>query len=145
MYDNTKITRKFNLFFFTKFYEINTFRRKLSQGVKEVWLNILYKTQRVSCNSQYPSLLDMMIVSISMRGWGAGQAYFCDAVINHFLCLWIVIYWKTVLWILIEVHSVKHKLPKSSIVYTNIEDQFIEENKSVFLAKQPWLVFGGLI
>ena len=36
MYDNTKITRKFNLFFFTKFYEINTFRRKLSQGVKEV-------------------------------------------------------------------------------------------------------------
>ena len=37
---------------------------------------------------------------------------------GHFLCSWIVIYWKTVLWILIEVHSVKHKLPKSSIVYT---------------------------
>ena len=52
-----------------------------------------------------------------------GQAYFRDAVIDHFWCSWIVMYWKTVLWIVIEVHSVKPELPKFSIIYRLIEDQ----------------------
>ena len=52
------------------------------------------------------------------------QAYFREAVIDHFWCSWIVMKWKTVLWIVIEVHSVKRKLPNSSNVYTYIEDQY---------------------
>ena len=32
MYDDPKLTRKFNLFLFTKFYEINRMRQKSSQG-----------------------------------------------------------------------------------------------------------------
>ena len=36
MYDDPKITRKFNLFLFTKFYDIKSIRQKLSEGVKEV-------------------------------------------------------------------------------------------------------------
>ena len=58
----------------------------------------------------------------SSRGPG-GQAYFRDAVIDHFWCPWIVMYWKTVLLIVIEVHSVKPELPKPSVIYTYIEDQ----------------------
>ena len=49
------------------------------------------------------------------------QANFCDAVIDHFWCSWIVMYWKTVLWIGIEVHSVKPELSKSLIIYTYVE------------------------
>ena len=60
---------------------------------------------------------------------GEGQAYFCDAVIDHFRCLQIVMYWKTVLWIMIEVHSVKPELPKSLIVYTYTEDQSKKINR----------------
>ena len=45
------------------------------------------------------------------------------AVIVHFWCPWIVIYWKTVLLIVIVVHFVKHELPKFSIVYMYIKDQ----------------------
>ena len=44
-------------------------------------------------------------------------------------------YWKTVLLIVIEVPSVKRKLPKSSIVYTYMENQI--EKKNVNLAKRP--------
>ena len=40
-----------------------------------------------------------------------------------------MMYWKTVLWIAIEVHSVKPELQKSSIVYVYIEDQ-LKKNKS---------------
>ena len=58
-----------------------------------------------------------------------GQAYFRGAVMDHFWCPWIVMYWKTVLWIVIEVHFVKRKLPKSSIVCT-YSDKF-DENKSL--------------
>ena len=36
MYDDPKMTRKFNLFLFSKFYEINSIRQKLREGVKEV-------------------------------------------------------------------------------------------------------------
>ena len=36
LYDDPKITGKFNLFLFTKFYETNSIRQKLSEGVKEV-------------------------------------------------------------------------------------------------------------
>ena len=32
-------------------------------------------------------------------------------------------YWKTDLWVMIEVHSMKREWPKSLIVYTYIEDQ----------------------
>ena len=58
-----------------------------------------------------------------------GQAYICDTVINHFWCSWIVINWKTTLWIVTEVDSVKHELPKSLIVYTYIEDQLKKINR----------------
>ena len=50
-------------------------------------------------------------------------------MIDHFLCLWIVMIWKTVLWIVIEVHTVKHELPKSLIVYMYIEDQVKKINR----------------
>ena len=56
------------------------------------------------------------------------QGYFRDAVIDHFWRSWIVIYWKTVLWIVIVVHLVKHELPKFSIVYTYIKDQLKKIN-----------------
>ena len=45
---------------------------------------------------------------------------------------------KTDLWIVIEVHSMKHKLPKSLILYTYIEDQL--KKKGVNLTKRPYLV-----
>ena len=54
---------------------------------------------------------------------GGGQAYFHDTVINHFYCSWIVMYWKTDLWVMIEVHSMEREWPKSLIVYAYIEDQ----------------------
>ena len=41
------------------------------------------------------------------------------------ICFWM--YWKTVLWIVIEIHSVKRELPKSSIpvLYTShTEDEY---------------------
>ena len=39
------------------------------------------------------------------------------------ICFWM--YWKTALWILIEIHSVKRELPKSSILYTShTEDEY---------------------
>ena len=59
-----------------------------------------------------------------------GQAYFRDAVIDHFWCPWIVMYWKTVMWIVIEVHSVKPELSKFSIVLY-VHWRSIEENKSL--------------
>ena len=53
-----------------------------------------------------------------------GQAYFCKAVIDHFWCheSWCTgkLFCEI---IMIEVHSVKSELPKSSIVNTYIEDQ----------------------
>ena len=59
-----------------------------------------------------------------------GQAYFRDAVIDHFWCPWIMMYWKTVLLIVIvEVHSVKPELPKSSVIYTYIIDQSKKINR----------------
>ena len=45
---------------------------------------------------------------------------------------------KTDLWIVIEVHSMKHKLPKFLILYTYIGDQL--EKKGVNLTKRPYLV-----
>ena len=36
---------------------------------------------------------------------------------------------KTDLWLVIEVHSMKHKLPKSLILYTYIEDQLRKKKK----------------
>ena len=54
---------------------------------------------------------------------GGGQAFICDAAIDHFWCSWIVMYWKTVLWIVIDMHYVKPELPKSLIVYSHIADQ----------------------
>ena len=50
--------------------------------------------------------------------------------LKPFWCPWtiIVMYWKTVLWIVIEVHSVKRELPKSSIVYLHVHWRSIEEN-----------------
>ena len=63
-----------------------------------------------------------------MRG-GRGQAYFCEAVIDQFSCPWIIMHWKTVLWMVIEMHSVKRELPKSSILYTYIEDELKKWNQ----------------
>lgn len=37
-----------------------------------------------------------------IRG-GEAQAYFGDAIDKHFWCLWIMMYWETVLWIMIKV------------------------------------------
>ena len=61
-------------------------------------------------------------LSVMMGAGGGdwnGQAYFRDAVNDYFSfwCPWIVMYCKTVLCIIIKVHSVKSELPKSSIVY----------------------------
>ena len=56
------------------------------------------------------------------------EAYFREAVIYNFWCPWILIYWKTVLWIVIEVYSVKHELPKTSILYSYIEDELKKWN-----------------
>ena len=38
-------------------------------------------------------------------------------------------HWKTVLWMVIEMHSVKRELPKSSILYTYIEDELKKWNQ----------------
>ena len=40
-----------------------------------------------------------------------------------FVVLWLTIFSVDELWIMIDVHSVKPKLPQSSIVYTYIEDR----------------------
>ena len=56
---------------------------------------------------------------------GGAQAYFHEAMIDHCWCPWIVMYWKTVLWIVTEIHSMKRELPKSSILYTSyIKDEY---------------------
>ena len=68
------------------------------------------------------------MIKVYLEGGGGGQGYFRDAVIDHFWCPQIVIYWKTVLWIVIVVHFVKHKLPKFLIVYTYIKDQLKKIN-----------------
>ena len=40
-----------------------------------------------------------------------------------FVVLWLTIFSVDELWIMIDVHSMKPKLPQSSIVYTYIEDR----------------------
>ena len=61
-------------------------------------------------------MLDMTFTALVGGGGGSLFSWCCD-------------YWKTVPWIIIEVHSVKPELPKSSIVYLYIEDQ-LKKNKS---------------
>ena len=89
-------------------------------------------------------------VNIKINSWlskktemvAGGQAYFCEAVIYHFWCLWIIMFWKTVLWIVIAVHSMKRELPKSSILYTYIEDELKKWNRKsgqMFLTSIWWL------
>ena len=51
-------------------------------------------------------------------GGGGGQAYFPDAVINHFWGPWIEMYGNLFCESVIEVHSVIPELPKSSNVST---------------------------
>ena len=75
------------------------------------------------CLQAWPTSLN-----VTAEKRGEGQAYFRDAVIDHFWCPWIVMYWKTVLSIAIEVHFVKCELPKSSSVYTHIQDQLKDIN-----------------
>ena len=52
---------------------------------------------------------------------GGRQTYFHEVVVDHLWCLW---------FILIEVHSMKHELPKSSILYTYMytEDELKKVN-----------------
>ena len=52
------------------------------------------------------------------RGGGLGQGYFRDAVIDHFWCPWVVIYWKTVLWIVIVVYTSRNMNCQSSRLFT---------------------------
>ena len=52
---------------------------------------------------------------------------------------------KNVLWILIEVHSVKHELPEFLIVYAYIEDQNISLNGQMTLASIWWLDLTSLL
>ena len=52
-------------------------------------------------------------------GRGARQTYFREAVIDHLWCLWFIV---------IEVHSMKHELPKSSVLDTYIEDELKKVN-----------------
>ena len=61
---------------------------------------------------------------------GVGDAYFRDAVrdIDHFW--WIVMYWKTVLWIVIEVISVNAWTAKI-LVCVYVHWRSIEEIKSL--------------
>ena len=73
--------------------------------------------------------LSVMKFHYSKREWG--QAYFRDAVIDHFWCPCIVMCWKTVLWIVIEAHSVK---PEVKILDCfHVHWQSIEENKSLII------------
>ena len=65
---------------------------------------------------------------LQYTGWLLRMHEKGDAVIDHFWCPWIVMYWKTVLWIVNEVHSVKHELLESSIVYTYTNDQLRKIN-----------------
>ena len=71
-----------------------------------------------------------------------GQAYFCEAVIDQFWCPWIIMFWKTVLWIVIAVHSMKRELPKSSTLYMYIKDKLKKRNRKsgqMFLTSIWWL------
>ena len=50
--------------------------------------------------------------------WGR-QTYFREVVVDHLWCLWFIV---------IEVHSVKDELSKSSILYMYIEDELKKVN-----------------
>ena len=52
-------------------------------------------------------------------GWGGRQTYFREVVVDHLWCLWFIV---------IEMHSVKDELSKSSILYTYIEDELKKVN-----------------
>ena len=52
-------------------------------------------------------------------GWGERQTYFHEVVVDHLWCLWVIV---------IEVHSVKDELSKSSILYMYIEDELKKVN-----------------
>ena len=81
------------------------------------------------CNGLFPRTNKTVRNDGGGGGDWNGQAYFRDAVNDYFSfwCPWIVMYWKTVLCIIIKVRSVKSELPKSSIVCKI----WIEENKSL--------------
>ena len=65
--------------------------------------------------------------------WGR-KGYFCDAVINRFCCLWILINWKTVLWIVIETWTTK------IVDCVHVHWRSIEENK-LFIWTKDWFKF----
>ena len=50
---------------------------------------------------------------------GGRQTYFREVVVDHLWCLWFIV---------IEVHSVKDELSKSSILYMYIEDELKKVN-----------------
>ena len=52
-------------------------------------------------------------------GGGGRQTYFHELVVDHLWCLWFIV---------IEVHSVKDELSKSSILYMYIEDELKKVN-----------------
>ena len=65
--------------------------------------------------------------------WGR-KGYFCDAVINRFCCLWILINWRTVLWIVIETWTTK------ILDCVHVHWRSIEENK-LFIWTKDWFKF----
>ena len=52
-------------------------------------------------------------------GWVGRQTYFREVVVDHLWCPWFIV---------IEVHSVKDELSKSSILYMDIEDELKKVN-----------------
>ena len=73
----------------------------------------------------------MCLLIVCIEG---GKGYFCDAVINHFCCLWILINWKTVLWIVIETRTTK------ILDCVHVHWRSIEENK-LFIWTKDWFKF----
>ena len=59
---------------------------------------------------------------ISVGVWRHRRQNCTQTILEYCWCPWIVIYWKTVLWIVIAcmkcMHSVKPELQKSSVTYT---------------------------
>ena len=102
--------------------------KKRPEPATQAMIEDTERTGNESCSLSSISVRDGLMWWVGVRRTiegGGGQVYFCDIVNDHFWCPWIMMNWKTVLWIVIEVQSVKPELPKFSIifVYTYIEHQ----------------------
>lgn len=95
-------------------------------------------TTKVQCNPIHPSCAKICphmspgtYDSIFQNFTEGEQAYFREALIDHFWCMWIVMYWKTVLWIVIEVISMKPEQPKSSVAWFNFTLQCTQTHQQL--------------